>query len=160
MPDAISNTSPLVYTYRIGILDWWSQLFSNVWIPQQVIDELQAGQNYGYDVPTYEALAWAEIVEPRHMPQEWFALDLGLGEVAAMSVALDYPERILVLDDLLARRTAQTAGLHVWGTLRILLEAKSQRLTPEITPYVEKLQASGMYMSEAIKRRVLHLAGE
>ena len=92
--------------------------------------------------------------------REWFALDLGLGEVAAMSVALDYPDRILILDDLLARRTAQIANLHVWGTLRILLEAKSQSLTPEIAPYIERLQTSGMYMSEAIKTRVLRLAGE
>jgi len=152
MLDAISNTSPLVYTYRIGVLDWWSQLFSSVWVPQQVIDELQTGQNYGYDVPTRDVLTWATIVEPRHMPSEWFALDLGLGEVAAMSVALDHPERVLILDDLLARRTAQSAKLNVWGTLRILLEAKSQNLTPEIAPYVDKLQASGMYMSEGIKR--------
>ncbi len=160
MLDAISNTSPLVYTYRIGVLNWWTQLFSTVWVPQQVIDELQAGQNYGYDVPNRNDLAWAEIVEPRHMPSEWFALDLGLGEVAAMSVALDHPERVLVLDDLLARRTAQTAGLNVWGTLKILLEAKSQGITTEIASHVEKLQISGMYMSEGIKRRVLQLAGE
>lgn len=160
MLNVVSNTSPLVYTHRIGALDWWPQLFANVWIPQQVIDELQAGKTQGYDVPTVEVLTWAEIVEPRQMPQEWFALDLGLGEVAAMSVALDHPDRVLILDDLLARRTAQTAGLQVWGTLRILLEAKARNLTSEITPHVERLQASGMYMSAEIKRRVLNLAGE
>lgn len=160
MLNAISNTSPLVYTHRIGVLDWWPRLFATTWIPQPVIDELQAGKNRGYDVPTYEMLAWADIVQPNHMPQEWFALDLGIGEVSAMPVALDHPKRVLILDDLLARRTAQAAGLQVWGTLRILLEAKSQNVTPEITPYVERLQASGMYMSEGIKRRILNLANE
>lgn len=160
MLDAISNTSPLVYTHRIGVFNWWPQLFSSIWIPQQVIDELQVGKNRGYDVPTIEVLPWAVIVEPDHMPQEWFALDLGIGEVAAMSIGLDHPNRILILDDLLARRTAQTAGLEVWGTLRILLEAKSQKLTPTITPHVEKLQSSGMYISDNVKRRILNLAGE
>jgi len=42
-----------------------------------------------------------------------------------MSLAMDYPDRIILLDDSLARRTAMAAGMKVWGTLKILLEAKS-----------------------------------
>jgi hypothetical protein len=160
MPDAITNTSPLVYLHRIEVLYWIPQIFSRVWVPQQILAELDEGRSRGYNVPTHEHLSWAEIVEPLHMPSEWFALDLGMGEVAAMALALENRERVVILDDLLARRTAHAAGLQVWGTLRILLEAKATGLTSEIRPHVEQLRASGMYLSPDVKQRILRLAGE
>jgi predicted nucleic acid-binding protein len=33
MPKAISNTSPLLYLYRVGTIHWLPQLFEEVWIP-------------------------------------------------------------------------------------------------------------------------------
>ena len=61
---------------------------------------------------------------------------------------------------MLARRTAQVAGLPVWGTLKVLLEAKSNGLIGKIESYVEKLSDSGMWISVEIKQRILKLAGE
>ena len=66
----------------------------------------------------------------------------------------------MLLDDGLARRTAQASDLTVWGTLRVLLEAKSQGLTESITPLVDQLRDSGMWISEDIRNRILNLAGE
>lgn len=65
-----------------------------------------------------------------------------------------------LLDDGRARRIAQAAGLTIWGTLKILLEAKSQGLTDLIAPHLDRLRDAGMWMSEAIRQRVLALAGE
>jgi predicted nucleic acid-binding protein len=39
---------------------------------------------------------------------------------------LENPDRIALLDDRLARRTAQVTDLPAWRTLKILLEAKSR----------------------------------
>lgn len=93
-------------------------------------------------------------------PSEWLTLDLGAGELAAMALALENPQRILLLDDALARRTARAAGLTTWGTLRVLLEARKARLVPSVAPLEDLLAASGMWMSPDIRRRVLSLAGE
>lgn len=98
---AISDTSPLLYLYRIGVLEWLSRL-----------------------------------------------------------LALENPERVVLLDDALARRVAQAAGLEVWGTLRVLLEAKSQGLTESIGPLVHRLRDSGMWISDSVHQRVLALASE
>jgi hypothetical protein len=49
--EAISNTSPLLYLYRGGVLDWLPLLFSEIWIPNAVVLELKEGQHRGYDVP-------------------------------------------------------------------------------------------------------------
>lgn len=160
MRETISNTSPLLYLYRIGVVEWLPKLFSKIWTPTAVVKELREGRKRGYDVPDPRDYDWLQIVEPRSMPSEWLALDLGAGETATMAVALENPSQIVLLDDALARRIAQAAGLEAWGTLRILLEAKSRGVTKNIKPLVDQLQKSGMWVSDDIRQRVLTLAGE
>ena len=160
MPEAISNTSPLLYLYRIGVLGWLPKLFSEVWTPNAVVRELREGRQRGYDVPNPSDYDWLKIVEPRSVPSEWLTLDLGMGELAAMALALENPSRIVLLDDGLARRIAKAAGLKVWGTLKILLEAKSHGLTESIEPLVHRLEDAGLWMSDDIRQRILALAGE
>src|SRR5687768_11498813 len=101
-------------------------------MPTAVVEELKEGQRKGFDVPDPSNYSWLQMVNPRATPSEWLSLDLGPGELAAMALALENHTRILLLDDMLARRTAQAAGLTVWGTLKILLEAKAQGLTDRV----------------------------
>jgi predicted nucleic acid-binding protein len=160
MSKAITNTSPLLYLYRIEAIDWLAKLFDEVWTPDAVKDELLAGRSKGYDVPNPADYPWLRIVNPKSMLSEWLALDLGAGEIAAMALALENSSHIILLDDGLARRTAQVAGLQVWGTLKVLLEAKSQGLVDKIAPYVSNLSEAGMWVSAEVKQRILVLAGE
>lgn len=119
MLKAISNTSPLLYLYRISGIGWLPKLFDEVWTPEAVRNELQTGRNKGFDVPNPDDYSWLNIINPKSAPSEWLALDLGAGEIAAMALALENPDRVVLLDDMLARRTAQVAGLPVWGTLKV-----------------------------------------
>ena len=160
MPKAISNTSPLLYLYRVGGINWLPKLFDEIWTPEAVQNELLAGRGKGYDVPNPADYPWLNIVNPKSMPSEWLALDLGAGELGAMALALENPDRIVLLDDMLARRTAQVAGLQVWGTLKVLLEAKSQGLIEKIEPYITNLSEAGMWVSAEVKQRIPNLAGE
>ena len=160
MPAAISNTSPLLYLYRIGVQDWLRQIFGEIWIPGAIVSELTEGQRRGYDVPNPRNYEWLRVVEPSSMPSEWLALDLGAGELATMALALENPQRVVLLDDGLARRTAQAAGLTVVGTLGVVLEAKSRGLTESVGPVVDRLENAGMWISEDVRQRILRLAGE
>ena len=141
-------------------MEWLGQLFEEVWVPDAVLRELEEGRRRGYDVPRPEGYAWVERVNPKQMPAEWFALDLGRGELAAMALSLEHLEHIILLDYLLARRVAEAAELQVWGTLRVLLEGKKTGLTQELAPYVDRLVDAGMWLSADIRRRILRLAGE
>ncbi len=58
MPEAISNTSPLPYLYRISVIEWLSELFGAVWTPRAVVEELWEGRKRGYDVPERLTLIW------------------------------------------------------------------------------------------------------
>ncbi len=160
MPNAITNTSPLLYLYRANRIEWLPQLFSEVWTPNAVIEELKEGQKRGYDVPFAQNYAWLKITTPSSMPSEWLTLDLGKGELETMALALENKDRIVILDDALARKIAQAAGIEVWGTLKVLLEAKVQGLTDSIAPDINHLRETGMWISAGVHRRVLKLAGE
>lgn len=160
MTKAISNTSPLLYLYRIDAIDLLPKLFEEVWIPEAVKDELYTGRNKGYSVPDPKDYEWLHILSPQSMPSEWLALDLGAGEISAMALALENRQHVILLDDMLARRTAQAASLSVWGTLKVLLQAKSDGFIDQVEPFINNLTNAGMWVSEDIKQRILILAGE
>lgn len=160
MREAITNTSPLVYLYRIQALGWLPKLFHEIWTPGAVVDELKEGLRRSYDVPDPSRIAWIRVAEPSSRPSEWLSADLGAGELAAIALALEHPSKILILDDGLARRKAQAAGLVVWGTLKVLLEAKAQGLTERVEPHVDRLADAGLWFSAEIRDRILRLAGE
>ena len=37
MVSAISNTSPLLYLYRIDGIEWLPELFGEIWVPEALI---------------------------------------------------------------------------------------------------------------------------
>ena len=64
MAEIVSNTSPLLYLYRIQVLDWLPSLGSDVWIPKAVELELEEGRRRGYDVPDPDRLRLAADRRP------------------------------------------------------------------------------------------------
>ena len=161
MTKAISNTSPLLYLHRIGKLDWLPEIFTEIIVPSAVVEELREGRQKGYNSPDLTTYNWFEIIKTTSIPENLATIrELGLGEQAAIALALENSESVVLLDDSLARTTAQALGLTVWGTLKILLTAKSQSLTEEISPLVDQLQDAGMWISDSIRSRILQLAGE
>ncbi|RME58993.1 DUF3368 domain-containing protein [Candidatus Parcubacteria bacterium] len=160
MTKAVSNTSPLLYLYRIGKIELLPRLFEEVLTVPAVVEELKRGKEKGYDVPLAEGYEWLQVVSPRQVPSEWLASDLGKGELETMALALEHREKVVILDDALARRIAKAAGLEVWGTLRVLLEAKKREMIPKMSVVVEELRESGMWISEDVRQRIMRLAGE
>jgi predicted nucleic acid-binding protein len=63
MSKAISNTSPLLYLYRIDAMHWLPKLFEEIWIAPAVANEIQEGLQKGYNVPAPSAYPWLRIVE-------------------------------------------------------------------------------------------------
>lgn len=115
-----------------------------------MVRELEEGRRKGHDVPAPSDHAWLAVVDPKHTPSAWLSLDLGKGELGAMALALENPRRTVLLDDALARRTAQAAGLTVRGTLGLLLDAKARGLTERVEPWVDKLASAGMWMTPEV----------
>jgi predicted nucleic acid-binding protein len=158
---ATCSVSPIIFLYRIGALEWLPKIFDEIWMPSEVLDDLLEARFIGYDVPSPFNLPWVQYQDPQlTIPAAWMSLDLSSGEVAAMSLAFENPNCIVLLDEPLGRRAAKAVGIQYWGTLKILLEAKQRGLTDRITPYVDRLGKTGLWIMGDTRRRILHLAGE
>ena len=130
-------------------------------MPSCVLDDILQARFIGYDVPSPFDLPWVQYEDPQlTVPAVWLALDLSSGEVAAMSLAFENRDCLVLLDEPMGRRAAGLIGLECWGTLKILLEAKKRGLTDSIAPYVNRLGKTGVWMPEEAHRRILALAGE
>jgi len=86
--------------------------------------------------------------------------DLGPGESQVLALALEMPGTTVILDDSLARRTAEALHIPLTGTLGVLLSAKRKGLMGEIAPVLDHLQALRFRVSPVTRTVVLKLAGE
>jgi predicted nucleic acid-binding protein len=75
-------------------------------------------------------------------------------------LALELREAVVVLDDALGRRVAETLGLPLTGTLGLLLDAKRAGLVPAVAPLLDQLQALRFRLASHTRAAVLKLAGE
>ncbi len=162
MPKVICSASPLVYLYRIKALKYLPQMFDEVWAPSDVLEELQRGLFIGLDVPRLFDYDWIRYADPQAtLPSAWLAQELNLSDLVTLSLCFEIPDSVALLDDGRARKTGRVAGLTVWGTLQVLLEAKQRGLIKRIAPFVNRLDTeAGMWLTEDIRRRILRLAGE
>ena len=161
MNKAICSSSPVVFLYRIGALELLPQMFSEIWMPSVVLDDLLEARFIGYDVPSPFSLPWVQYEDPQlTIPAAWLSLDLSSGEVAAMSLAFENPNCTVLLDEPMGRRAASLVGINYWGTLKILLEAKKRGLITSIIPYVDRLGKAGIWMVDETRQRILKLGGE
>ena len=90
------------------------------------------------------------------------AWGLGVGETAVLSHALANPTPTLraVVDDLDARRCAQTLGIPLLGMGGILVLAKRRGLLSSVDEGLEKLRQAGLWLAEDVVRILKAQAGE
>ncbi len=160
MPEVVCNTSPLQYLHQAGCLQVLPALVDKIIIPPAVVDELRAGQKAGIDLPEVSSLKWLDIRRPASIAALPLITDLGPGESQVLALALEIPGTLVVLDDLLARRVAETMRIQLTGTLGVLLAAKRAGLIKAIAPILDTLQVLRFRVSPATRNVVLKLAGE
>ena len=160
MPEVICNTSPLQYLHQLKLLHLLPALAGTVIIPLAVAEELVAGQRLGIDVPEVEKLEWLTIRQPMSAVVLPLVTDLGPGESHVLALALEMPGAVVIVDDSLARRTAEALHIPLTGTLGVLLAAKRAGLIGEIAPLLDNLQNLRFWVSPVTRTAVLKLAGE
>ncbi|MEM8556318.1 MAG: DUF3368 domain-containing protein [Bacteroidota bacterium] len=163
----VCDTSPLIFLSVAKQLRLLTLLFDEVWVPEAVLTEIEEGIKVGYPAVEFAQQLPDYQVMPDATPlPAWLARDLGVGELAVMSIARDVEDQrvrgeiVALLDDQLARRVAASAGLTVWGTLRVILEGKKAGHLSEVQPTLEKMRDAGMHLAPKLIARVLALAGE
>jgi len=160
LSEVICNTSPIQYLHQLELLHILHALAGQVIVPPAVVDELAEGRVLGVNLPDLTALGWVTIRRPVSEPAVPLVTDLGAGETEVLMLALESREAIVVLDDALARRMAETCGLRLTGTLGLLLDAKRAGLIPAVGPLLDQLEALRFRVALHTRAAVLKLAGE
>lgn len=156
----VVDASPLIYLGRCDLIDFLRLSDKEVVVPAAVADEIR---KRGSSDPTVRAIAgasWMRVVPTPAIPKSIQSWDLGNGESSVISWALAHPGTTAVLDDLAARRCAETLALPCIGTLGLVLRAKRQGRIPAARPVVVALRLAGLYLSDAVVDRALALVEE
>ncbi len=156
----VVNSSPLIYLAHSGLLPLLEVVGTPIRVPGAVAAEIK---RRGPEDPTARALRavpWLEEIGSM-VPHPRVALwNLGPGETAVLSWALDHPGCVAILDDRAGRRCAEFLGIRFIGTLGIVLRAKRLGRVDSARPLVQRLQEAGMYLSDRVLEPALTLVGE
>ena len=145
----MTNTSCLIGLELIGRLDLLQGLFREVVTAPEVIEEFGSSPS------------WLVVRAP--VDRECvgrLSLALGLGESAAICLARELGDCVLVLDDLRARRAASVTGLEFVGRLALVASAKEHGLIELAAPLVRQMESKGFRVDERVANRALARVGE
>lgn len=157
----VSDTTPLSELAKIGRLDLLRDVYGRVIIPQEVFDEATA-----WNHPAVGAIISANWIEIRTVANQqslinlFTSTSLGIGECAAIFLAEELQATRLLMDDLAARREAQSRNLPVIGTVGVILVAKSLGIIPVVKDLLDALIAHGARIGQQLYRDALNIAGE
>ena len=159
MPKVVSNTTPIISLLKIGKLEILKDLYDEIYIPQEVFNEIEAGKHKKYylNLLTFE---WIKIEQIQDRKSIAYFLDLDKGEAEAIVLATESEADLILLEESPGRFHAKHAGLRVTGTIGILVKAKKQGLISELKPLILELKEKGVWLSESLIERILELANE
>jgi uncharacterized protein len=160
LPQVICNTSPLQYLHQLRLLHVLPALAGRVVVTPSVVVELAEGERNGVNVPNLDRLDWVICRQPVSKAALRLVRDLGPGETEVLALALESPDAMVILDDALGRRLAESFGIQVMGTLGVLLDAKRKGLVPAITPLLDELDSLRFRLAPHTRAAVLKLAME
>lgn len=156
----ISNTSPIFYLHRIGLLELLKRLYGEIIIPNAVLEELEDGKKTGEDIPAVQEYNWIKVRRISVPSSIKIIPDLGKGEAEVLALGLEERDHLLIIDDGLARIIAKLQSLKFTGTAGVLLKAKKEGLINEIKPLLNKLKESRFFLKEKLVIDILKLSGE
>lgn len=150
----VVNASPLIVFGKIGQLDLLNQLSKDIVVPSEVANEIKAGPENDAARVAIEG-GMFRLVETQAPTAELAAWDLGSGETAVISYALENPNWTAILDDGAARKCALSFDIGVKGSLAIVILAKKRGLIPLAKQTLRAMQEVGLRLDENTIREVL-----
>jgi len=146
----VSDTSCLILLRKIEELEVLHALFGTITTTPEVASE------FGYKLPD-----WFSVIAPHNkVYQAEVEQSVDLGEASAIALAMEFEHSLLIIDDLKGKKFAQKLGLHVIGTLGVLVEAKKAGFIPHLKPILEKVRQTNFHLSERLEKMILALAEE
>ncbi len=157
----VPDTSLLLYLGRIEKVDVLPILYKEIYVPEKVVQELDAGRLLRGDTIDPRTLDRVKVVSVSQ--EEIDALpsnQLGIGEQSVITYVKIHAGYVAGLDDRLARLFGEQLGIKIVGMIGVLLKAKRAGLISSLGAVLESARTQGFRMSEELYQEALLLAGE
>lgn len=155
----VINASPLITLFRSGQAGLLPRLFNRIVVPEAVWREVVVDEYGDTAAKELGQQLWPVREDVVSSPRV-AAWALGAGETAVLSHALANPPLRAVIDDMDARRCAQTLGIPMLGTGGLLVLAKRRGLLTTVGEALDKLRNSGLWLSDELIRLLKAQADE
>ncbi len=157
----LSDASPLIGLARVDGLPWLPALFGEVWVPQEVRDEVLPGRGLADELTLLAAFAHGRLRVAEVAPDTPALPELDEGEAACIRLGLaSGAPALLLMDERAGRAIAIDHGLQVAGTAAVIGMARARGLIPSAREVFARLHASDFRISAEVIATVLRRVGE
>ena len=137
-------------------------LFGTVLAPTQVVAEFQ---RLAAADPRFQGLVFPSFIQKVapavSLTNLLHPARLHVGEIAALSLAVERGADIVLMDERAGRTAAAALGLKTMGLLGILIDARRRSLIPAVAPLLDRLQTEARFwIAPALRQSILEAAGE
>ena len=148
---AVINAGPLVALSLLDQLELLPALFSEVWVPQIVFNEVAVAGVGKPGAQSLQSEEWRRRVRLSPLPDPLLIMELDAGEAEVISLARQLQPCIAVIDERRGRRVAQNVyGLPVKGTAGLLVEAHRRGLISGVRSRLMALRDAGYFIADSV----------
>ena len=150
----VSDTTAITSLIQIGRVNLLAQIYGEVLIPEAVQSELSVLHP---KLPDF--IRVQKISNQNHYHRLMNLLDEG--EAEAIVLAKEISAETVLMDEADGRRVALAEGLHIVGTLGVLIEAKQRGLIHSVREVTGELENTATFhVSDTVKEIIFRAAGE
>lgn len=146
----VSDTSCLILLDKIGQIGLLKSVFGKVIITKEIFQEFRK-----------ELPAFFEVINPKDQNyQRILETSVDPGEASAISLALEFPDSLLIIDELKGRREAKSLGLKVTRTIGVLIFAKQLGQVNSIKSLFKEMEKTNFRINKDLIAEALKKCGE
>ena len=161
MRSAVVNSTPIISLHSIGRLDLLEKMYSKIYIPYAVYEEVCIDGHIVIDKNLLMSFSNFSIERVSNAEAgRYFRTSLHRGEVETMILASELKADLCIIDDQVARNHAKFLGLTVTGTLGLLAKGKERGFIERVVPLMDSLIQNGIYISDKLYADVRRIVGE
>jgi|SRR5680860_43405 len=146
----ISDTSCLITLGNVDKLDLLRDLFQEIIITEEVRDE------FNERLPD-----WITIMDVKDKQrQNEIENLLDKGESSAITLALEIPNSLLIIDEIKGRKIAESFNIEIIGTIGVLIIAKKKGLIDDIVDIILQIKRKGFRLSDKLMNILIDSFGK
>lgn len=161
MPDFVINTGPIISLIAaVGSLDFLENLYDEVIVPLEVLNELQAG---GLDCAEVRAVNASKVCVVTEHPVDLPLLlssQLDRGEASVIQNAVLRGIHVVAIDEKMGRRIARLHQLRITGSVGILVKAVNAGWIPCLKTCFERMHAHGIWISRDLQEQAVNMVNQ